>query len=141
VKPVGNLHGLGVVSDDDKLRVFGKVLEQLGKSPGVGRIQSRINLVQEAEGSGLNPDHSKKKRQGSQRLLTTGKGHQILKTPPRLLDYHLNAAVQRVVRVSDLQSRAAPAEQPLEQVIKSLRHLLEALQESLRGRFVNLSYD
>src|SRR5687767_11153955 len=49
VEPVGDLHGLAVVRDQDELRLVLHAAEHLDEAPDVGVVERRVDLVEQAE--------------------------------------------------------------------------------------------
>ena len=76
-------------------QIFGKVVD-------VGVVQRGLDLVEEAEGRGLELEHGKKDGDGGQRAFSARKQRQHLQLLSRRLRDHFNVAAQYVLRVGQL---------------------------------------
>ena len=108
------------------LRVFLQIIRVI---PDIRIIQRSFNLVQNAERRGLQFQHREQNRNGGQRAFAAGEQRQELQFLSRRLGVDLDAAVQRVVRIHQLQFRMAAAEQPRERLGEVPLHLREVLDE------------
>ena len=108
------------------LRVFLQIIRVI---PDIRVIQRGFNLVQNAERRGLQFQHREQNRNRRQRAFPAGKQRQELQFLSRRLGVDLDAAVQRVVRIHQLQFRVTAAEQPRERLGEIPLHLREVLDE------------
>ena len=72
IEHVGMFHSPLTVSNDDELRIFGKVLQILAITEDVGIIQGRLHFVQDTEGNRTRLQDGKQERNGSKGPLPPG---------------------------------------------------------------------
>ena len=147
VKDVRGFHGTSSVGNDDELRLLAEISQITGKPLHISVVQSCINLFQKAEGRRAHLQDRKVKRNGHEGLFTAGQQSDGFDLLAGGLNFYLNAAGQRRLRVLQDQLALAAAEHfhkgLLEMRInfgefpdKYLRHLLsDALDNALQLLF------
>ena len=113
------------MGDDNELGLVGDGAHVAGEADHVGVIQGGVNLVHDAEGRGVDLQNSEVQGDGHHRLLPAGEGLQGLHGLPRRLGLDVDAAVQHMLRVLQLQPGLAPAEEVPEGVPEGLVDELE----------------
>ena len=94
-------------------------------------VQRSFDLIQEAEGRGIDVEDGEVDRDGDQRLLAAGKGAQVLDDLARGRDLDLDAGFQHVAFVGEVQACVAAAEQLFENLLEVGVDLLEARRKQL----------
>ena len=97
------------MGDDDELRALRIFLQVVGVVADVGVVQRGLDLVEDAEGRGLELQRRKEDGDGGQRAPAAGEQRQQLQLLARGLGVDLDASVQRILRVPQEQLRLAAA--------------------------------
>ena len=111
VQPVRLFHRSPSVGDDDELGVLRQLVQITGEPAHVAVIQSRLNLVQQAEGRRLQILDGEQQRNGGQRLFSARQLHHILQLFPRRLGNDTDPRLQDVLILQKLQRSLPAAEQ------------------------------
>jgi hypothetical protein len=104
------------------------------KRADVRLVERRVDFVQEAEGRGLDEVEREEERNGGQGALPAGQEADPLQLGAGRLGDDLDAALEDVVPLDELDVGAAAAEERLEGVLEVLADLLEGDLELLLGR-------
>ena len=120
------------MGDDDELGFAAEGPHIPGKANHVGLVQGRLDLVHDTEGGGMDLQDRKIQGDGHKGLLSAGEQGDGLEGLSRRLRLDLNAAVQDILRVLQLQRGGAAAEQLQERGLKGLADELELLPENPR---------
>jgi hypothetical protein len=111
---VGHLHRNLVVRDEEELGMVGHALDHAAEALGIGVVQGRVDLVEQAERRRVQAEHREHQRRRGQSLLAAGQqvdGRVLL---ARRLGHHLHAGVEDFV-AGHHEPGLAAAEQDREQ--------------------------
>jgi hypothetical protein len=118
VEPIGNLHRLAVVGDENELGVRLHRPQHLHEAADVGIVERRVDLVEQAERARLVLEESEHQGDGGERLLAARQQLDALQPLARRLGDDLDAALERIALVEQRQAGAAAAEQRAEGFLK-----------------------
>ena len=118
------------MGDDDELRLPRQAPHVPGVPGDVHVVQGRLNLVHDAEGRGVDLQDGEVQGDGHKGLLSAGQQGDGFQSFPRRLGLDLNAAVQDVLRVLQLQLGLSAAEHLDEGGLEALVQKLELLGEN-----------
>ena len=111
VEDIGGLHGAAAVGDDDELGLVAHPAQILRKADDVGVIQRGLDLVEDAEGRGVDGEDGEIDADGHQRLLAAGQGFQVLDDLARRGHPDVDAAGEHVALIFQHKAGLAAAEQ------------------------------
>src|SRR5687767_368190 len=132
----GGFDGGGVVRDYDELRVLGAVFEHLDVALHVAAVERRVELIEDAEGAGLDFEQREEERACRQRALAAGEELEALGFFAGDADVDLDAGFEHVVGVGEFEGCLAAAEELLESFLEGLVDLVEGFGEGASGEFV-----
>ena len=125
---LGHFHGDFVVADEQELRLFGHRGHQLGVALGVGVIQRRVHLVEQAKRRGVQVEDGKHQGDSGQRFLPAREQRNRLVLFARRLGDDLHARVQNFL-ARHHQAGIATAKQLGEHAAKMFVHGVEGAGE------------
>src|SRR5699024_1308102 len=111
IEDVGGLHGAAAVGDDDELGLAADPPQILGEADHVGVVQGGLDLVQDAEGRGVDRQDGKVDADGDEGPFPAREGFQVLDDLARRADFDLDAAAQHVALVLEGEGGLPAAEQ------------------------------
>ena len=120
VQPIGDLHGLPAVGDDDELGVLLHALQHFHETPDVRVVQRRVDLVEDAERARLVLEDGEHQGDRGQRLLAARQQLHALQPLARRRRDDLDAALEQVGLVEQRDGRVAAAEQRAERALEIL---------------------
>src|ERR1700737_1682788 len=113
VEHVGRLDRAAVVGDEEELRPVGELAQRLREAADVALVERGIDLIEDAEGRGLDTQDREKQRRRCQRPLATGELRETTDALARGPSVDLDAGILGIVRGAE---RGLPAvEQALEE--------------------------
>ena len=115
------------MGDDDELGVLRHLAHIAGKADDVGVVQCGLDLVHDHEGGGADLQDGKVEGNGHKGLLPAGEKGDDLQTLSGGLDLDLNAAVENILRVLQLQVGLAAAKELHKGPLKRLVDLGELI--------------
>ena len=115
------------MGDDDKLSLIRQRPHIAGGTHHVGLVQRCLDLVHDAERGGMHFQDGKVQSNGHKGLLAAGKQRNGFQRLARRLGLDLDAAVQNVLRVLQLQLGLTAAEQLHKGLLEALAEKLELL--------------
>ena len=107
---LGHFHRDLVVADEEELRALAHLADQLAVALGVGVVQRRVDLVEQAERRRVELEDGEHQRDRGQRLLAARQQVDGAVLLARRLRHHLHAGIEDLV-AGHHQPRAAAAEQ------------------------------
>ena len=132
----GGLDGRWVVRDDDELGVLRAGFEHLDIALHVAAVERGVELVEDAEGAGLDLEKREQERAGRQRALAAGEELEALGFFAGDADVDVDAGFEDVVGVGELEVGLAAAEEFDEGFLEGLVDLVEGFGEGASGEFV-----
>ena len=130
--------GLAVVGHHHELGLIDKASQDLDKTPDIGFVERRVELVEEAEGAGLDHVDREEERHGGERPFPAGQQGDVLQLLARRAGDDLDPRFQHVFLVHQHQSRRAAVEERLEHLLEVRVHPVERGPEHLRRGAVDL---
>src|SRR5690606_2193377 len=113
-------HGPLRMRDDDELRPLLEFLNHPHVTFDVPLVESRIDLVEDTEGTGLALEDREQKRHRSERLLATAQERNAAELLSRRTGDNIDAALEHVLRVFEHDVPVPAAEQLAEQLLEVL---------------------
>ena len=135
---LGHFHGDLVVADEQELGFLAHAGHQLGVALGVGVVQRRVHLVQQAKRRGVELEDGKHQRNGRERLLATREQVNGLVLLAGRLRHHLHARIQNLVAGDDELGLPAP-EQLREHAAEVPVHRFKRARQQLARFAVDLA--
>src|SRR5436190_15633008 len=132
-----HLHGDAVVADEEELRRLRHLRDELGIALGVGVVERRVDLVEQAERRRIELEDREHQRDRRQRLLAPREQVDRAVLLAGRLRHHLNAGVEDLVAGHD-QARGAAAEQDREHAAEVVVDLVERRLQQLARLEVDL---
>ena len=139
VDVVGDLHGLVVVGDDDELGLVLDGLHQVEEPAEVDLVEGRVHFVQEAERRRPVAEQGEHEGHRGQRFLAAREQGQVLDALAGRLGDDLDAALERVVRLEELDLGVAALEDQGEDIAEVRVDLFEGLEELGLALLVDLA--
>src|SRR5690606_37936775 len=125
------LHRLLDVRDDDELRIRRHGANGVVVATYVGLIERGVNLVEDAERRRLVLEDCKDQSCGRERLLSAAHQLDVSKLLARRLSNDVDACIEKVIGVSELELSAATLEQTSERLLEQVVDDVEGFLESL----------
>ena len=135
---LGHFHGDFVVTDEQELGATAHARHQLGVALGVGVVQRRVHLVEQAKRGRIELKNRKHQRDGGQRFFTAREQMNRLVFLARRLRHDLHARVQNLV-ARHHEFGLATAKQLGEHLAKVFVDGVERAAEQLTGFAVDLA--
>ena len=139
VDVVGHFHRLVVVGDEDELGLVLDRLQEVEEAGQVDVVEGRVDLVQEAEGRRPVAEEGEQEGQAGQRFLAAREQDEVLDALARRLGDDLDAALEGIVRLEELDLGVAALEERGEEVSEVLVDLLQGLEELVLALLVDLA--
>src|SRR5262245_29404114 len=127
---LGHLHRDLVVADEEELRLGGHALYEVAEAAGVGVVERRVDLVEQAERRRVELEQREHQRDGSERLLAAGQEVDARVALARGMRHDLHAGVEDLLAGHD-ELRLAAAEQHREERAEVAVDALEGLAQEL----------
>ena len=127
---LGELHGDLVVRDEEELRLARHLAHEVAEALGVGIVERRVDLVEQAEGRGIELEEREDERDRGERLLAARQELDRLVLLPRGLREHLQAGVEDLL-ARELEARVAAAEERREHLLEVRVDRVERLLQEL----------
>src|SRR5688500_7458981 len=127
---LGHLHRDLVVADEQELRLRRHALDEIAETRGVGIVERRVDLVEQAERRRVELEQRKHQRDGGERLLAAREEMDAGVALARGLRHHLHAGVEDLL-AGHGELRLAAAEQRREQLAEMVVDLLKGLAQQL----------
>src|SRR5579863_182751 len=123
------LHGRLVVGDEDELHAVGHVAHDIAEAADVVLIERRVDLIEQAEGRGIQVEDREHQRDGGKCLLAAGQQVDAAVLLAGRAGHDGDARVQGIV-AHELEVRVPAAEEPRKALLQTGVDALESLLEA-----------